>query len=270
MSIERSASRQVRMIRIGVAILAFILGLALFGPAISGVSPSAQNLQQALLPPGPGEWLGTDNLGRSVLSRLSHALRLSTGLALLSVATAALPGTALGLLAAWRGGWIDRALVTLADAVLALPGLLLVLILLAVAPGAIWPFYVGLSLVLWIEYFRVIRAQARTLLASPHVEAARLFGFGWFYIVRRHLLPELLPMMLTLMTLGVATSVLALATAGYIGVGLRPPTAELGLMISEAFPYVFEAPWLIAAPVMTLLLLVAGLAFIVEASRRHR
>ena len=205
-----------------------------------------------------------------MLARLSHALRLSTGLALLSVLTAAITGTTLGLVAAWHGGQIDRGLVILADAVLALPGLLLVLILLAFVPGAIWPFYVGLSLVLWIEYFRIVRAQARTLLVSTHVEAARLLGFTWSYIVRRHLLPELSPMIMTLMTLGMATSVLALSTAGYIGVGLRPPTAELGLMISEAFPYVFEAPWLIAIPVLTLLFIVAGLALIAESLRRNR
>lgn len=258
------------MIRLGMSLLVLLLALAVFGPWLTGDSASAQDLEQVLMPPALGEWLGTDNLGRSVLTRLAYAIRLSTGLALISVLSAAVPGTALGLLAAWRGGWVERLLVMLADAVLALPGLLLVLILLAFAPGAIWPFYVGLALVLWVEYFRVVRAQARTLLASPQVEAAALMGFGWPYILRCHLLPELLPILLTLMTLGVATAVVALSTAGYIGVGLRPPTAELGLMISEAFPYVFEAPWLIITPVATLLLLIAGLACIAEALRRAR
>jgi peptide/nickel transport system permease protein len=180
-------------------------------------------------------------------------------MALLSVVSAALPGTALGLLAAWRGGWSERLLAALADAVLALPGLLLVLLLAAFAPGQFWPLYVGISLALWVEYFRVVRSAAAVLLASPQVEASRLLGFGPLYIVRRHLLPELLPRILTLMRFGFIGAVLAMSALGFVGVGLQPPTPELGVMMIELLPYYTEAPWLLAAPVLLLFVTLLGM-----------
>jgi len=139
---------------------------------------------------------------------------------------------------------------------------LLIVLLTAFAPGKFWPFYVGLSLALWVEYFRVVRAAAQTLLRSPQVEASRLLGFGPVYIVRRHLLPELIPILRTLMTFGAATSVLSLAALGLVGVGLRPPTPELGTMMIELLPHYQEAPWLIAEPILILLLAVTGLALV--------
>lgn len=255
--------------RAGLAILGIIAAVAVMGPTVAGESPYAPHLDRVLLPPGPGGLLGTDYLGRSNLSRLAYAIRLSSGLAVASVLSAAIPGTLLGLVAAWRGGWLDRVIALVADATLALPGLLFILLLLGFAPGAIWPFYVGLALALWVEYFRLARASSAVLLASQQVEASHLLGFGLPYVIRRHLLPELMPMMLTVSTFGVVTAVLTLATAGYIGFGLRPPTAELGLMMSEAFPYWIEAPWLLAAPVLTLMLIVTALTLIAGTYRHE-
>jgi peptide/nickel transport system permease protein len=194
-----------------------------------------------------------------MLARLADASRLSLAMAALSVLSAAIPGTVLGLLAAWHGGWPERLLTALADAVLALPGLLLVLLLAAFAPGQFWPLYVGISLALWVEYFRVVRAAAAVLLASPQVEASRLLGFGKLYVVRRHLMPELLPRIFTLMRFGYAGAVLAMAALGFIGVGLQPPTAELGVMMIELLPYYSEAPWLLAAPILVLFFTLLGM-----------
>jgi len=172
----------------------------------------------------------------------------------------------LGLLAAWRGGWTARAVGAAADTVLALPGLLLVLLLSAFSPGAFWPLYVGLSLVLWVEYFRVTRATASVVLASDHVEAARLLGFGPFYVLRHHVLPELLPMLGTLASFGAGAAVLALAAMGFVGLGAQPPAAELGLMMTELLPYAAEAPWLIASPIVLLTLAILALVLLHGAS----
>ncbi|MEH3087762.1 MAG: ABC transporter permease subunit [Xylophilus ampelinus] len=246
--------------RAGAALLLVLAGCALFGPWLRGVDPARQDLAGILAAPSWAVPLGTDHLGRDQLARILHAMRLSLGLALLSVLSAAVPGTALGLLAAWRGGWTDRACSLLADAVMALPGLLLVLLLAAFAPGAFWPLYLGLSLTLWVEYFRVVRAAAGPVLAGPQVEAAGLLGFGPGHVVRRHLLPELLPLLRTLMTFGAAAAVLALAALGFVGTGVTPPTAELGVMMVQLLPYYDEAPWLVAAPVAVLFALLLGLA----------
>jgi peptide/nickel transport system permease protein len=257
---RRAATRR----RTGLCILASVAVFSLFGPAVIGIDPARQTLADTLLPPGAAHWLGTDVLGRSVLARLAHAARLSLGLALLAAVTAAIPGVLLGVVASWRGGRIERGLVMLADAVLSVPGLLLVLLFAALAPGRYWALYIGLSLSLWVEYFRVARAASRPVLAGDAVQASRLLGFGPGYVLRRHLLPALAPVLGTLLAFSAAQAVLALAALGFIGVGLQPPTPELGLMMIEFLPHYEEAPWLIAAPVALLMLLVLGMMLLVS------
>jgi len=212
----------------GIVLLMLIAVFAVFGPWLIAIDPARQELARFLESPSWAQPLGMDQLGRSMLARLAHATRLSLSMAVLSVLSAAIPGTLIGVAAAWRGGWVERVLTALADAVLALPGLLLVLLLAAFAPGQFWPLYVGISLALWVEYFRVVRAASHILLASPQVEASRLLGFNTIYIVRRHLLPVLLPRIFTLMRFGLAGAVLAMSALGFVGVGLQPPTSGAG------------------------------------------
>ena len=262
--IGRRSRRAATRRRTGLSILALVAVFSLFGPAVIGIDPARQTLADTLLPPGAAHWLGTDVLGRSVLARLAHAARLSLGLALLAAVTAAIPGVLLGVVASWRGGRIGRGLVMLADAVLSVPGLLLVLLFAALAPGRYWALYIGLSLSLWVEYFRVARAASRPVLAGDAVQASRLLGFGPGYVLRRHLLPALAPVLGTLLAFSAAQAVLALAALGFIGVGLQPPMPELGLMMIEFLPHYEEAPWLIAAPVALLMLLVLGMMLLVS------
>lgn len=244
---------------LGACLLGLLLAFAWLVPWLHDADPARQQLTRILQLPSMAEPLGTDHLGRSLLARTAAAIRLSLGMALLSVITAAVPGVVLGVIAGWRGGWLDRVLGSLADACLALPGLLLVLLLAAIAPGNFWALYVGISLVLWIEYFRVVRARTRILATSPQLEASRLLGFGQFYLVRRHLWPDLAPQVLTLAAFGAASAILAMAALGFVSVGLRPPTAELGLMMTELLPYYHEAPWAMAQPILALFVLVLSL-----------
>lgn len=244
---------------IGLAILTAVAAFAWSVPVLSDADPNLQNLSAVLEPPSLAAPLGTDHLGRSMLARLAAAVRLSLSLALLGVLSAAVPGVLLGIAAGWRGGWVDRALSILANAVLALPGLLLVLLLSAIAPGNFWTLYVGIALVLWVEYFRVVRATSRTLAGSPQIEASRLLGFGRLYVLRRHFWPEIAPMVQTLAAFGAATAILAIAALGFVSVGVRPPTAELGLMMTELLPYYDEAPWVILQPILVVFLLVLSL-----------
>jgi peptide/nickel transport system permease protein len=244
---------------VGLFLLACVAVFAFAGPALIAADPLRQDLRSFLLPPGGAYWLGTDHLGRSMLARLAHAARLSLSMGALTVLAAAVPGMLLGLLAAWRGGWTDRVLSTLCDSVMALPGLLLVMILAAFAPGEMWPLFLGLALVLWVEVFRMVRTVARGRLTAPDVEAARLFGFGPVHVVRRHLLPALLPMLVTLGAFGLATVVVAVSTLSFVGIGLRPPTPELGSMMTELLPHHAEAPLQVLMPAALLCLTVLGL-----------
>jgi peptide/nickel transport system permease protein len=247
---------------LGLGLLVAVAAFAVLAPWLLGIDPARQALEDSLLAPSLAHPLGTDVLGRSVLARLAHAARLSLGLALASALTAALPGVLLGVLAGWRGGMTDRALSMLADATLSIPGLLLVLLLAAIAPGRVGALYAGLSLVLWVEWFRVARAASRPVLAGHAVQASRLLGFGRGYLLRRHVLPELAPLLRTMLALGTAQAVLALAALGFIGVGVQPPTAELGLMMTEYLPHWHEAPWLIAAPTGLLTAVVLGMMLV--------
>lgn len=244
---------------LGLNLLGLLVLAAAAGPDLVGQNPARQSLLETLQGPSGQHLLGTDHLGRDMAARLLSGAQLSLFLAGLSAATAALPGTLLGIVAAWFGGWPDRLLTALADVVLALPGLLLVLMLAAISPGSWWALYIGISLTLWVEYFRYTRQRARIVLAEPAVEASRLLGLGPGMIVRRHLMPEIGPGLLTIAAFGAATAVTAVAALGFVSVGIRPPTAEWGVMMTELLPYWRESPFLILQPVACLFVTVLAL-----------
>lgn len=252
------AAKGQRIRHTAAAMLALLLLFALLGP-LAWPDHSAQDLSRFLETPSLTEPLGRDHLGRSVLARLAHATQLSLVMAVLCVLTALLAGTLAGIVAAWRGGWVEALLHGLSEAFIALPALLVVLIFSAVANGDLWTLYIGLALAQWVEYFRVVRARSGLVLAGPAVEAAGLLKLGRIHVLRRHLWPELRPLLTTMATFGIGTSVLALSTLGFVGVGIQPPTPELGLMITEAFPYYHEAPWMSVAPVLILTTVLMGL-----------
>ena len=227
----------------GVALVAAVLVFSLIGPLAVPGDPFAQSLMKALSGPEPGAPLGYDHLGRSIFHRLAHALRLSPAIAIAAVLTAGLAGLVLG-------------------ALLALPGLLLVLIVLAIVPGTALGFWAGLSLVLWVEFFRLTRTATREVLASPAVQATRLLGFGPTYVFRTHIWPEIAPMMLTAAAFGTATAIMAIAALGFVHVGMRAPTPELGLMMVELLPYWREAPMALLSPVIATFALLLGLTLL--------
>lgn len=240
----------------GAALLLALVLYAVLAPWLSGVDANSQNLSAILVPPSSEHWLGTDHFGRDMWVRLADALQRSLGMALLCVATAALLGVSLGVVAAVGPRWLDQLLDGVTTMILALPGLVLVLLFAAIAPGSFWMLYLAISLILWIEYFRVSRVIAQRLVHSPEVEASKLLGFGHWYRFRRHLWPAIAPQLLTLAAFGAASSILMMASLGFVYVGIQPPTAELGLMIVEHFPYYSDAPWLLAQPLLALALLI--------------
>ena len=244
--------------RAAITLLAAIARFAIAGPLV-WPDPTTQDLGRFLEGPSLAEPLGRDQLGRSVGSRLAHATRLSLVLAALCVATALVAGVGTGLLAAWRGGWVDNTLLAVSETFVALPALLVVLLFAALADGGLWTLYGGLALVQWVEYFRITRARSAVLLAGPSVEAAGLLRLGRRHVVVRHVWPELRSVLGTMAAMGLATAVLTLSTLGFVGVGVRPPTPELGLMVTEAFPLYDEAPLLSVAPVLVLMALMLGL-----------
>lgn len=248
----------------GAAILGLLLAFAFLQPYFYPVDIGFQDLANTLAMPDFSfsdevAWLGTDHLGRDMLARLASAIRLSFGLSFFSVLCALMAGLASGILAGFVGGWLDRLFNFICDLVMALPGLLLILLFAALSPGSFWTLYLGISLVMWVEFYRVVRAISQTLAHSAEIQSSRLMGMGLFYRFKRHLLPRLLPLVATLSAFSLGNAILALATLGFVSVGLRPPTAELGLMMTELFPYYYEAPHIFLQPVLAVFLLVLSL-----------
>ncbi|WP_237742356.1 ABC transporter permease [Gayadomonas joobiniege] len=228
-------------------------------PVIQQQTVGSQDLNKILNTPSFEQPLGTDQYGRSMYVRLAAGLRLSFWLAGLSVVTSCIIGTGLAIFAAWCRGRTETLLDALINSLMALPGLILVLLFAAVIPGSFVMIYLAISIVLSLEYYRVIKASSKAILNSPAVESSQLLGFNHVYILKRHLLPELKPSLFTLSAYGAANAILMMASIGFVYVGLKPPTAELGLMIVELFPYYEEAPWLLCQPLVVLFTVVLSL-----------
>lgn len=267
-SVSKATLPGVRRHAWGLLVLTGVLLVGLLSVWL-GQAPDIQNLNHTLAAPDARHWLGTDHLGRDLLARLGEAIRVSFWLALGSALLAVLLGTVLGLWAAWQRGLADRLVCLCADGVTAIPGLLWVLLVAALAPGQKWALYSGLVLTAWVEFFRLVRSQASVTLAGDAVQAGRLLGFGAPYLLQWHVLPPMWPDLLRLWSYAVANAVLAVAALGFVGIGLRPPTAELGLMMTEALPYYQDAPWLLAGPVALLVMVVAALQSATAAPENH-
>lgn len=243
----------------GAVILFILLIFSWLSPYLHNADISSQNYQAILTLPNRHYPFGTDHFGRDMLARLASAIRLSLLMAALSVGTAAIVGTSLGIIAGWAGKRVDMICSAVANATLALPSLLLILLISALSSGAFWGIYLGIALSVWVEFFRVIRALTKSLVQSPQLEASQRLGFGKGYLFYRHIFPEIAPYLFTLSAFAAASSILAMSALGFIGVGLRPPIAELGLMMTELMPYYHEAPWVIFQPILALFLLILSL-----------
>lgn len=234
---ERSAKprrRRPLSLSIAVAILLVITGTAVLAPILAPHSPEATSLLNSLAPPGTeGHWLGTDSVGRDMLSRLMYGARLSLLAPLAVVLLSGLLGTAIGLLAARAGGWVDAVLSRAMDIVFAFPSLLLAMLVVAVSgPGLAAPIC---ALVVSYAPFigRVVRSVALQEGARPYVESYHVMGFGEWWVTLRHLLPNILPVLLAQGALSFGYALMDLASLSYLGLGVRPPEADWGSMISQ-------------------------------------
>ncbi|TBR41434.1 ABC transporter permease [Marinomonas agarivorans] len=244
--------------KIGGILLLILLSFAISGDLFSSYSISQQDLNAILEPPNGEHWLGTDHFGRSMLARMAHAIGVSFVLGLFCVITAATIGTFLGVWAAWGSKRLDNIMGILVNILLALPGLVIVLLLAAIVPGSFLMLYFAISLVQWVEYFRVVRAITQTVIQSPALQSSQIMGFGRWYQFKRHIWPSIAPAVFTLAAFGCANAILTMASLGFIYVGIQPPLAELGLMTVELFPFYSEAPWLLVQPLLVMALMVLG------------
>ena len=240
---------------LGLIILALLLLGALTLPPLLA-NPLAQNLDLRLSAPSGTHLLGTDQLGRDVLSRSMNGARLSLGLGVSVMTASLLLGSLVGLLAGTLGGWWDELLMRLTDIFLAFPSLILAMAISAALGPNLINVMVAVALVSWPTYARLIRAQILALREREFVDAARALGGSPARVALRHLLPNSLAPLLVQASFDVGSAILTAAGLGFIGFGAQPPTPEWGAMVSETRNYLAQAPWASSAPALAILLTV--------------
>jgi peptide/nickel transport system permease protein len=252
----------------GVVFLVLLLSMALFAPLIAPHDPEAQNIIARLKPPAwidGGSWahvLGTDHLGRDVLSRLIHGSRISLIVGAATVALAGGLGVLMGLTAGYVGGRTDNWISAIIDTQVAFPGLLLALMILAVVGPSTVTVIVVLALNGWMVYARITRGVVLSLKHTAFVEAAGLLGCSTWRVMVRHLLPNLSAPLLTLATLEFARIVLAEAALSFLGLGVQPPATSWGLDVAQGKEYMFRAWWLVTFPGLAIALTVLAINLI--------
>lgn len=247
---------------VGCAIIVALVTMALAADLISPHSPYRQFHDAMLRPPvwqAAGSWqfpLGTDALGRDVLSRIAHGARYSLAIGCMVVAMAVVIGVAVGLLAASIGGILDTALMRMLDLLMAIPGLLLALVVVAVLGPGLVNVVVAVAIVLIPHFARLARATALAELARDYVVAARLSGAGRFRIMFDTVLPNCMAPLIVQATLSFSTAILDAAALGFLGVGAQPPIPEWGTMLADAREFILLAWWVVAIPGVAILLTV--------------
>ncbi len=243
----------------GLVIVGTLILLALLAPVIAPHSPIDQDLTRRLLPPGtPGHWLGTDDFGRDILSRILYGARITLQIIALVAVTAPLLGLLVGTVAGYFGGWVDAVLMRITDIFLAFPRLILALALVAVLGPGIGNAVLAIALTAWPPYARIARAETLTVRNSDYIAAVRLQGAGHTRIIAGHIVPMCLSSVIIRVTLDMAGVILIAAGLGFLGLGAQPPVPEWGLMISSGRKFLFEQWWVATMPGLAILIVSLG------------
>ncbi|HEY3712105.1 MAG TPA: ABC transporter permease [Amycolatopsis sp.] len=245
---------------VAVVVLALMVLIAVFAPLIAPYDPGAQDLLVRLRPPAwtaagdSSHLLGTDQLGRDILSRLFYGARISLLVGACAALLAGVVGSVIGLVAGFLGGWFDRILMRLADIQLAFPSILLALAIVGFLGSGLWYVVLVLGFTGWVSYARVIRSEVLSLRTRDYVTEARAIGVGDLTIMRRHLLPNVMAPLATIGTLHVAAAIVAEASLSYLGLGVPKQTVTWGGMLSDGQLYLGTSWWVAVFPGLALMI----------------
>lgn len=256
---------------VALAFLAVILVLVAIVPLLPGYDPYNQNLAGSLLPPGGTSFdgrtylLGTDPLGRDMLSRLALAGQVSLFIGFAAVVTSLVIGVALGLIAGFFRGWTENIIMGIADLQLSIPRVLLLIAVTAIVGPSVINLAILLGVTSWVAYGRVARAMALSLREREFVLSATTQGASATWNIRKHLLPNVLPQMLIVGSYELGQIIVLESSLSYLGLGVQPPVPSWGMMVSEGQTYLELDPWLSVLPSIALFMLVAGVQFLSQA-----
>ena len=252
---------------VGLVIVAFIVATALLAPWLPLANPTAQSLGERLLPPSFQHLLGTDTLGRDILSRVVYGARPTLVIVAMVLLSSVPAGLLIGAAAGLWGGWLDAVLMRLADVFLAFPRLILAIAIAAALTSGLWTAVIAIALTGWPPYARVARAEMAALRRAEFIQAAKALGVSRLRLLLRHALPLCLPSAVVRAALDAPGIVLIVSGLGFLGLGLPPPTPEWGAMVAEGRAIVFEAWWVSTLPGVMILLLSLGFNFLGDALR---
>jgi len=260
----RAALKEPKVVMSGGFILILIL-VAIFAPWLAPKDPLEQDLMLGTLPPAgydgteAGYWFGTDDLGRDVLSRLVYGSRIALTVAFIAAGLAALLGTVLGLLAGWYRGWVDIVISRLVDIWMAFPPVLFSILLVAVIGTGLRSVILAIVAIDWIRFCRVVRAETMVQLTRDYAAAARVIGLSRAKLLRLEILPNLVPLLVTLLAVEMGIAILVEVILSFVGISVAGDTPTWGSMIAEGRQIVYQAPWIMALPIACIITSVIGL-----------
>jgi len=269
-STARVMAQRFKLGVIGGGLLAAIVALAVLASVLPLPSPETQRISQSLQPPGTaGYVLGSDDLGRDVLSRVVWGARVSLTVGFLSTAAAAIVGVAFGLAAGYRGKWLDVVVMRVMDVVLAFPTLVLAVSIVGVLGPGIFNGAVAIAVVTLPRFTRVVRAEAIRLKGLEYVLAAVALGVPSSRILLRHILPQTTGLVVVQFSLSVAAAILAEASLSFLGLGVQPPTPSWGGMLRTGYPFLDRAPWMAIEAGLAITLTVLACSLLGDAIRDY-
>jgi peptide/nickel transport system permease protein len=256
----------------GLVVMAAVVVCALAAPLLAPFDPSAQPFdgltpEGAPIPPDATYLLGTDTLGRDLLSRLLYGARTSLIIGVIANGTAVTIGLLVGMTAGYLRGWVGNAMMRLTDLMMAFPALLLAIVLAAIFRPSLWIVAMVIAMVNWVQVARIVYTETRGLVERDFILAERSLGAGHGRIVLMHILPHLMPTAIVWGTLGIATTVLLEATLSFLGIGVQPPEPSWGNIIFESQSYFTAAPWLVFIPGAAILLTALSFNLVGDALR---
>jgi peptide/nickel transport system permease protein len=249
---------------LGATIIGVIALLAIFAPLVAPFDPISQNLEVKLQPPSLDHPFGTDNFGRDILSRIIWGARIDLQMGIIGVFFPFLIGTTVGAIAGYAGRVVDAVAMRVVDIVLAFPFLVLMLAIIAILKPGLTSFYIAMALVGWVSYARLIRAQVLVAKSADYVTAAKSLGYSHPRILFRHILPNVLTNSIVFSMSDVVLVVLSGAAISYLGLGVQPPTAEWGIMISEGQNFITTAWWITAFPGFAIVVMALGFSLLAD------
>lgn len=247
-----------RLAVVGAALVALEVLLAVLAPGLAPYPPNAQNFMSALKPPGTAHWLGTDDLGRDILSRLLFGARISLQVGMVAVLLAILVGLPLGLVVGYVGGRLDEVVMRVVDGLMSLPPLVLALTITAVLGSGIQNAMIAIAIVSIPTYARLMRGQVLSVRENDYIGAVAASGAATPRILFRHILPNSIQPIIVQGSLGVGFAIITESSLSFIGLGARPPAATWGSMVQVGFQYLETAPWFVLAPAAMIFIAVLG------------